>query len=155
MKEKDKNNEELQKYNILMSYLQYENSSFWDRNNFFILANTALLGFLIANLPNIYSPTSWERILIPFVYCFAGLFLSLLWRSALKKSEFWIKHWHSLLKKIEAGAFGELFVLRDDPNKIKKSGAKKIAYKVWGLFFVLWILSILYIIIAICVKCIY
>ncbi|MCP5107062.1 MAG: hypothetical protein GY950_26995 [bacterium] len=79
MKDKENKTEKtevkLQKYNILMSYLQYENSSFWSRNNFFILANTALLGFLIQKLPNICPPTIWENIIIPFVYSIAGLVL--------------------------------------------------------------------------------
>lgn len=61
----------LKQYDILMSYLQYENSSFWNRNNFFIVANTALLGFLIPYLLNICPPPSWAKILIPFGYCIA------------------------------------------------------------------------------------
>ena len=71
----------------------------------------------------------------------------------------WIAHWEYLLKNIEGEAFGkdkedkDIKVLRDWTNK--RIGAKTNALQVWGLFFVLWILSILYFIIAICVKCNY
>jgi len=127
----------LQRYGILMPYLEYENSSFWNRNNFFIITNTALLGFLIQVLTDSCSPPSSNKILFLFGYCIAGLFLSCLWLLGIIRSAKWIKHWHNQLDKIEKGAFGENFNVFGDPSKRK--GAKNIAYWVWFLFFVLWI----------------
>lgn len=143
--------DELQKYGILMSYLEYENSSFWNRNNFFMVAHSALLGFFIPKLPNICSATNWDEVIIPFFYCSAGLILSWLWLLQFNESKLWIKHWHSLLRGIEEEAFGKLLVHRKNPKKIGKYGAKKIAKCVLYLFLGLWIFFIVYLIIAICV----
>lgn len=153
-----KNKDKLEQYGILMSYLQYENSTFWVRSNFFLLANTALLGFLITSLPDIHPPNNWARILIPFVGCITGFILSILWLFALKSGEWWIKRWHSLLIKIEPQAFGEISVFRgvlNSKSKLEygsKLGARGINYFVCYLFFVLWGLSIIYCITAISLK---
>lgn len=139
----------VQRYGILMSYLQYENSSFWNRNNFFMVANAALLGFLIPKLPKICPPESWEKIIIHFFYCIAGLLLSCLWRSGLKKSRMWIDHWRAKLDEIEKRAWGNGFYVFPK----KPIGAIKNAYHIVRLFLGIWIISIPYFILAICVKC--
>ena len=115
-----------------------------------MVANAALLGFLIPKLPEICPPTSWENIIIPFVYSIAGLLLSFLWRLGLKKSAEWIDHWRCLLKKLEAKAWGEKFNVFP---KNKKIGAIRNSYHVVWLFIAFWIILIFYFIIAICVKC--
>jgi hypothetical protein len=153
MGKKEKN---LEQYSILMSYLQYENSTFWVRSNFFLLANTALLGFIITSLPRELPPKNWSEILIPAVGCISGLILTILWLFALKSGEWWINRWHFLLVEIEPFAFGETKVLRGlktlDSKRKPKFGARQITYIVCFLFVVLWILSICYCIFGVTLK---
>jgi hypothetical protein len=103
--------QKLQQYGILMSYLQYENAVYWERANFFLVASVAFFSFVVTNLPPLRPQTPWEQVLIFLVASLTGLCLSYLWWRGLQIGEFWIDHWHSLLRQLEPDAFGELKVL--------------------------------------------
>lgn len=138
---------QLEQFGILMSYLQYENTTFWTRAGFFLLAHTALLGFVVQVLPP-FNPchATWERIGISVISGISGLLLARIWWKALKAGEWWINRWHNCLLELEPQAFGNIQVLRgvftlgQTKDHKKKPGARAIAYQVTCLFSILWVL---------------
>lgn len=134
--------DEIEKYGILMSYLEYENSMFWGRANYFLLAQTALFGFTLTNLPALVKSTPLEKIIIPGVAGVVGLIIAYSWWKALKSGELWINRWHTLIISLEPKVFGELNVIRErDP---KGERAKNTAYHMVIIFIFLWLLAIIY-----------
>ena len=75
----------------------------------------------------------------------AGLYLSVLWHQSVKSGEYWIEHWHSLLKKLEPEVFGETHVLRgfEMPGK-KRISARRVQKRTLILFYWLWLLLLAY-----------
>jgi hypothetical protein len=145
----------LEQYGIIMSYLQYENSMYWGRANFFLIACTALFGFVAMNLPTLTKATRWESLLALLAASGAGLALSLLWKLGLQSGEFWIHHWHSVLKDLEQGAFEDLTLLRQfQPNQgsPKHVSARKVARSTLLVFYVLWGVLLVYSLVCIYVK---
>ena len=132
---------EIEKYGILMSYLEYENSIFWGRANYFLLAQTALFGFTLTNLPPLAKSTPLEQIIIPGVAGVVGLILAYSWWKALKAGELWINRWHNLIEYFEPEVFGEVNVIRERP---KDKRAKNVAYHMVIIFTFLWLLAIIY-----------
>lgn len=135
----------LERYRIVMGYLQYENSVFWQRGHFFFLTSAALFGFVSSRLPLLTRNSSWENVGATLVMSIAGLVLCLLWKRALDAGNFWIAHWHHILRdQLEPLAFPEdIRVLRDfgpepaDPRRVK---ARLVAEGPIYLFMVLWLL---------------
>ncbi len=141
-------NQDLERYGILMSYLQYENTIYWGRGNFFLLAQSALFGFVIASLPSMLASTPWNKILIPGFGSIAGLIVARMWQIALRSGEFWINHWHSILMELEPKAFGKQKVLRGlatlEGQREPKERARMVAHDILILFYVLWIILVAY-----------
>jgi hypothetical protein len=141
---------QLEQYGILLSYLQYENTTFWTRAGFFLVAHTALFGFVVQILPPFdRCLASWERVAISVIVGITGLLLAKIWWKALRKGEEWIDRWHTCLLELEPLAFGDMQVLRGavtpgltrDP---KRHGARAVADWVVYLFSVLWGLVFVY-----------
>ena len=150
----NKNNIEvnaLEKYGLLMSYLQYENSIYWTRSNFYLLACTALFGIASSSIPSPSLNFSFHKIIAFFIISGAGLYLTFLWHQSVKSGEYWIEHWHVILKNLEPDAFSKIHVLRDFelPGK-KKVSARQIQKRTLFLFYWLWVLLLIYSIIVAC-----
>jgi hypothetical protein len=146
----------LDQYSVIMSYLQYENSMYWGRSNFFLLAHSALFGFVITNIPSLGSENSWTDLIALAVGSIIGLILAILWRTALTSAIFWINHWHAILIKLEPKAFDKIKILRGyvNPKSIyePKRKARNVAFHVVILFKYIWSLLMVYFFVAIIVK---
>ncbi len=105
---------ELEQYSILMSYLQHENSSYWTKNGFFLIANSIFLGFIFSAIKN---PDDIIKIveaygivgIFPIVF---GFIITLFWIGIIQGSERWINLYHSALVHLEEKAFPNIRVLR-------------------------------------------
>ncbi|MFC2125016.1 hypothetical protein ACFLU5_09410 [Bacteroidota bacterium] len=141
---------QLEQYGMILSYHQYENSTFWTRSGFMLVAHSALLGFVVQIHPN-FNPclAQWDKIVITSIMGITGLALLIIWWKALKLGERWITKWHTLLRHLEPKAFGDIKVFRRDDTSAnsksyKRIGVRKIAYSVVWVFLVLWSLVLIY-----------
>lgn len=66
------NSTALERFGHVMSYLQYENSMYWERGNFFMVASTALFGFMATNLLPLGATPGWEKVLVLLVVSVGG-----------------------------------------------------------------------------------
>lgn len=138
----------LERYRIIMGYLQYENSIFWQRGHFFFLTSGALFGFVLSKLPLLTENSSWEIVGTTLIMSIAGLSLCYYWKRALDAGDFWVAHWHHILRdQLEPLAFpDDVRVFREfkpesgDPHRVE---ARLAARGPLYLFSILWILLVL------------
>jgi hypothetical protein len=136
----------LQRYQILMSYLQYENSMYWVRANLLLVGNTVLLAAFASvafsggpglMLRGQHPPL--QRILASVVLSIVGISLAYQWNRAIAVGDFWRAHWITLLKQIEPAAYGEHLLVRTFQQDTPPSAsAKTVARNTQRLFFGLW-----------------
>lgn len=150
----NKINEDIQRYNILSSFLKSENNILVNRTYHYLLANTILFAFFSTNLP--LSNKNLEIIIFSLGISIAGFYLTLNWFKSRKASVKWTEHWLFLLKNLENNAFpsrkGTYRILDDfkPPPKVKKmDSVKSINKGLPILFSTLWIIIILYSVICI------
>lgn len=140
----------LEKYGIMLSYLAYENSTFWTRSGFFLVVHAGLLAFIATSgLPIRSSPL--DKMIPSIAITVIGIMLGIAWLLALAGGNYWIDRWHSVLVTLEQDAFKNLNVLRGavwaEGGETKQStraflahiGGKYIAYFVAIVFTVLWL----------------
>ncbi len=137
----------LERFGQVMSYLQYENSMYWERGSFFMLASTALFGFMATNLLPLGATPRWEKVLVLLVVSVAGGALTVLWHRSLHAAEWWIDRWHKILRDLEPRAFGDTVLFRELPPD--KGGPPRIRMRSitkWTLvlFYVLWGMAVVY-----------
>lgn len=135
----------LEKYSTILEYLAYENTTFWTRSGFYLVAQSALLGFIgsaiiTSNKQTLTDARSW---LIGF--CLVGIILAISWILALYYSNKWIDKWHSTLIDIEPEAFGNIRLLRGQvkPGGFKSMmefGVKTQVYLIAILFLIVWVM---------------
>ncbi len=145
----------MQQYQTLMAYLAYENTIWWTRANYFLLASTALLAFVVAGLPPLERDVAWTKIVAVSVMSLTGAILALFWWKSLRAGDFWIDRWHELLKQIEPRAFGSIKVIRsrDTPEAgYRPPPARAPTRHTVILFVVLWALVFAYSLIGAGVK---
>ena len=133
----------VERYRTVLNYLAYENTMFWQRGNFFLVASSALIGLVTVSMIR----TEIGGALMTLVMSVAGGVLIFFWLRGLRAGEFWIYHWHTILKKLEGAAFGELCLLRDfkpDKNYPTFVRARPLAYGPPIVFAILWFLIVLY-----------
>jgi hypothetical protein len=110
----------LQRYGILMSYLAYENTMYWQRSSFFLAGESGLVAFSLTQLPR--DSARLRDALLPVGIAIIGLCLTWLWRRSLTISAVWINHWTEALVTLESAAFGDLALLT--PDKRREIGAR-------------------------------
>jgi hypothetical protein len=141
----------LRRYDILLRYLAYENTVYWSRSQFFLVANAGMFAFAAAKLPTTRQGLSWEQLGILATASAAGILLSLLWHRALKAGEHWVSRWERLCASLEAEAFGEVEVMRNSGidsmrlSSVKGMSGKAVARHSATLFVVLWCLMFAYV----------
>lgn len=52
----------LKRYTAILSHYTYESNAYWGRTQVFLVAHTALFGFVVTNLPVGIMQPSWARI---------------------------------------------------------------------------------------------
>jgi hypothetical protein len=141
----------LRRYDVLFRYLAYENTVYWSRSQFFLVANAGMFAFAAAKLPTSAQGLSWQHLGVLATASLAGILLSLLWHRALKAGEHWVSRWERLCASLESEAFGEIEVLRNSGidsmrlSSVKGMSGKAVARHCATLFVVLWVLMFVYI----------
>lgn len=147
----------LERYRIVAAYLQYENTVYWQRGQLFLVASTALFGFSVQNLPLVSSGDQpIERVIVCAMLSIAGLILAWLWHRSLMAGEFWLHHWHALLRSLEKSAFGDHLLFRDftpDSSSPPRVRARSVTVGAVRLFYFLWGLLLAYSIVVLLVRC--
>lgn len=137
----------LEQYRNVLGYLQYENTIYWTRSGFMLVAHSALLGFLTKLMPS-PDEANWQSIGLSFGISLFGLALSLLWMKALLSALWWINRWHGILLRLEPDAYGDIEVFRGavaaEGDTKTRHGARRIAEQVALLFRLVWVAAILY-----------
>lgn len=138
----------LEQYRNIIGYLQYENSTFWTRSGFMLVAHSALLGFLTRLLPEPVRDAPWLSITLSISISVVGLVLSLLWTRAIDGALWWIERWHRILVAIEPDAYGSTDVFRgavgDDNQVAPHKSTRTVAKDVARIFRLAWIVAIVY-----------
>lgn len=139
------------RYGQILQYLSYENTVYWTRHNFFMLCNTGLLWALIGNLFPKEKELSCQAKVLFAVLCVVGIAWSIIWHRTLDKSTIWLNKWHTLLKRLEPAAYGDLLVFRqtkEEEQKKIESGdnesVKTLALCMVRLFIVVWLILLAY-----------
>ena len=137
----------IRRYQAAVGFMAYENTVFWTRAGFFLVAETALLGFIGSNLPEYGAEYVSVQAVGALVLSIVGLVMSRLWWLALRRGEFWILERKRVVDQLEEAALGELQMIRgEDPELLgpRRGGAKAVAYHLVRLFFTVWFLLALY-----------
>ncbi len=143
----------LRRYDAVFRYLAYENSVYWTRAQFFLLANTALAAIVLNQMPMGAPVPTWNRLGVLGLASAMGFALTWLWRAALETGEQWLRHWEEvLMHDLEADAFGCINLVRHwefrtpPPAPRRGHSAKKLAHWLALLFRVVWSLSAGYVV---------
>jgi hypothetical protein len=124
------------RYDIVLKHLAYENTAYWTRSQLFLVANAALIGFALKEIPTSLVGVSKTRLVTLLVCSVVGILLAVLWIYGLKAGQGWINHWVAALKSWEGSAFGDVNLLRSRPDGVPS--ATRIARMTSLLFAVLW-----------------
>jgi hypothetical protein len=130
----------LKRYDSVLRYLGTEVQVYWTRSQLFLVANAALLGFELNNIP-VWPDVRWNKVIVPLLGALVGGVLCFLWRRGLDSGEGWMEHWKAALRQWEELAFGSLNLYRTRPKGVKKSG---VGRKAAWLFQTLWFLVAAY-----------
>jgi len=133
----------IQRYSAMLQYLAYENTTYWTRAQFFLLANAALVAFVFNTFPT----TSLDKesnihLSLLMVGTVVGFLLTLLWLDGLRAGQRWISHWTEALKEWEQSAMDRDLFRNPPPGK---ASATRVARRTAWLFLFLWLFSALFI----------
>jgi hypothetical protein len=131
----------LRRYDIVFRYSVYENTIFWMRSQFFLVANAALFGFVVSK--EIASEALFHPRLFELV-CVGGIILSWLWYRSSRAAEYWISRWENICTRLEPEAFQNIEVLRNcrPPGHFS---TKAVARYAAMLFLVLWVAALVFV----------
>src|SRR5207253_1996939 len=136
----------LEQYRNVIGYLQYENTVYWTRSGFMLVAQVALLGFLARAFPTFEEKTGWIGGIVIIGLGVFGLILCYQWNRVNDGALWWINRWHSILLTIEPKAYEDIKVFRGAVDQTEHHTDRrpvKIASKyVLLLFASIWGLSI-------------
>ena len=141
----------LKRYNILISYLIYENVQYWQRFYLFLITESILLGAILARLPSQSSDVLQANgadatLLVIFsAVTTVGAYIAFLCQSVLKHAEVWIERWIRCLSELEPKAYGEMYVMRHEETKQRPPSTKKSAHAVLFVIQAVWLLYAIYI----------
>jgi hypothetical protein len=137
----------LQRYGQVLSYLIYENTTYWTRSGLLLLAHTSLLGFTAIIVPPFSADAQPERVLLLAVIGFVGLRLARLWWTALQWGIEWIECWHRLLLELEPEAYGDTYFFRGQVGprvRAARHSVRQVAHRVAVLFAIIWAGTLVY-----------
>jgi hypothetical protein len=138
----------LKKYTPILAYLATECTMFWNRSQLFLVAHSALLGFIGKDLPT-PKETDLAKLGIFMVWAAAGLVLSGLWHLAITVGSKWVDWWTGKLVTLEADAFGPIELWRKRPQTPVR--ARMVARLAASLFTCLWFGLLVYLVIL-CIR---
>jgi len=135
----------LKKYAPVLAYLGTEATMFWSRSQLFLVAHSALLGFIGKDLPTPASVPDHARLGILIAWAAVGLLLSGLWHLAITVGSQWVEWWKKALIELEPEAFGSIRLWRSRPNTLVK--ARTVARFAASLFSIVWVGLLVYLVI--------
>ena len=149
-------------FHIVKETRDFEIKLFWQRTNYFMLLNTAILTgfgyFLVTqNKDNFYD------VIIQIAICIMGLFVCLAWIKITLGSKFWQVHWEQCLNDLQEklGMTGEkeLFGTTKSKERVKKNlkmdscydclvmqkpSVSRWMYRTALFFFIVWSIASIY-----------
>ena len=146
----------LKRYDVLFRYLAYENTVYWSRSQFFLVANAGMFAFATAKVPTSLQGLSWQYLGILGAASVAGVLLSVFWYRVLKAGEYWVSRWEKLCESLEPEAFGAIEVLRNSgmdstAPALRRMSGKAAARHSAILFIILWLVMFTYLtVLAMC-----
>lgn len=140
-----------QQYQQVLACLHNDNTLYWSRNHFFLVVITGLLGFVANNLLKLSDPATWLQLFVMTVLTSAGIVLTVVWIFMLKAGDWWINHWHALLRALEPDVYDGLDVHRVPSHK--QGGPKRLSVRLVfkftvGFALILWVLGGIYMVTA-------
>jgi len=126
----------LRRYDTVLKYLATETQIYWTRSQLFLVANAALLGFGLNNVP-VSPDVRWGKLIALLLEAGVGIYLCILWRRGLRSGRGWMEHWKSALRFWEEPAFGDVNLYRSRPASVPES-TSGVAQDAAGLFLVVW-----------------
>jgi hypothetical protein len=135
----------LKKYIPVLAYLGTEATMFWSRSQLFLVAHSALLGFIGKDLPTSASRPDHARLGIFIAWAAVGLVLSALWHLAITVGSQWVDWWKEVLKELEPAAFGSTQLWRSRPKTLVP--ARRVARFAASLFSIVWLGLLVYLVI--------
>jgi hypothetical protein len=134
----------LRRYTVIMSYMATECSMFWSRSQLFLVANSALIGFLAKDTPLPGAPHD-AKLWIYLGLSVAGLALCTLWHIMISVGSRWISWWQQKMCALEADAFDSTILWRERPPT-GPLRARDVARATAVLFTIIWLALFLYIV---------
>lgn len=131
----------LKRYDTMLRYFAYENTIYWTRSQFFLVANAGLFGFIASKVMTVEGVA---QPVIPIGVCLAGHILSLLWYRVLRSAEYWTLRWEGVCVGLEEAAFGTIEILRNC-RPVGHFSTKAVARHSALLFIGIWVASLVYI----------
>ena len=125
----------LEQYRILMPYLVYENTVYWQRANFFLVTQTVLLAALLSRFPTVGSSDT-ALLIAHGMATVIGLCITIFWYQGLRMAEWWIVRWHDRLAYLEPKVFGSVSIMR---RSTQVPSLKQTAYSALWTFRTIWI----------------
>jgi len=151
--EKDRIDIALKRYDSILRYIAYENSVYWTRAQFFLVANSALLALVFSQFGReTPSEVLWSRIVFQIIACVIGGLLTWLWKGVVENGDQWLRHWKEILEyDLESDAFGSINVVRPwefrtppDPPLSRARSTRQIARWLVYLFAGAWSIGMFY-----------
>jgi hypothetical protein len=135
----------LTQYGQILTYLAYENTAYWQRNNFFLAGSAALLALSASNflpLPN--DKGSLEKCIVFAVIAGVGIALTVAWKKVLGASEYWLDKWHDHLRELEPAAYSTVNIFRATNADGDRTRVRTIAHGTMWVFMTVWIVALGY-----------
>lgn len=128
----------VRRYTTIMAYMGTECSMFWSRSQLFLVANSALIGFIAKGIPTPGESRDIAKLWVYLILSIAGLSLCVLWHIAITVGSKWIDWWREKMNALEADAFDATVLWRERPP----TGwwrARTVARATAVLFTILWL----------------
>jgi|KBSMisStandDraft_5_1062788.scaffolds.fasta_scaffold1027840_2 hypothetical protein len=134
----------LRRYTTVMAYMGTECSMFWSRSQLFLVANSALIGFLAKDIPLPGAPQNLPKLWIYLSLSVAGLALCTLWHIMIHVGSRWIDWWQLKMSTLEPDAYDSTVLWRQRPSTGPWK-ARDVARATAVLFTIIWLGLFIYI----------
>ena len=110
---------DIESYKIVTEHFRQDIREFWNRANFFLLAQTALLSAFMVGFPTLIT----DQIVVILTFLFFGFAMAIFWFFVLRGAVFWIEKWREQIIKLskEIDRFQCYFEVE---NLVKNMGLK-------------------------------
>jgi hypothetical protein len=143
-KEKLQKECDMENYKIVTEHFRQDIKEFWNRANFFLLAQTALLSAFMIGFQTLIT----DQIVVILTFLVFGFAMAIFWFFVLRGAVFWIEKWREQVIKLskEVDRFQCYFEVE---NLVKKMGLKSpsnltqyfpLGFAVAWLVIIVWVI---------------